>query len=309
MRALTLLLPRLSNLGTDARLPILERVAARAARAAAVEDCEHPVLSQLFSLPRRPWPLAAITRMAEGDAPGDGTWVRADPAHLRPDIAGARLLAAGDLGLSPAAAATLCRALAPLFGDAGMELSAPHPDRWYLRLPAGAPTPLLAPPWRALGDDLRAHLPQGPDAARWRRLQNETQILLHAHPINAERAAAGLPAVNGLWFWGAGVRPARIDALFDRLASEDPLLGALAAAAGIAVDRTVPVDATGRVLVDLRPLRDAVALERQWVAPAWQGLRRGGIGGLRLLFADGASWTLSRRAAFAFWRRPVGLAP
>jgi hypothetical protein len=309
MHALTLLLPRLSSLAGVAAgaLPILERIAARAARTAAVEDCEHPVLSQLFALPRRPWSWAAITRMAEADAPGDGLWVRADPAHVRPDIAGARLLAVGELGLSVEAASTLCRALAPLFGDLGMQLSAPHPDRWYLRLPDGAPTPLLAPPWRALGEDLRAHLPQGPDAARWRRLQSEAQILLHSHPLNAERAAAGLPAVNSLWFWGAGVRPLRVEARIDRLASEDPLLRALAGAAGIAVDRTVLADAAGRVLVDLRPLRDARLLESQWIAPAWDGLRRGRIGGLQVLFADGAAWALSRAAAFAFWRRPVGL--
>jgi hypothetical protein len=226
---------------------------------------------------------------------------------VRPDLGGARLLAVGELGLSSAEAAALCRSLAPLFGDAGMELSAPHPDRWYLRLPIGAPTPRLVPPWRALGDDLRVHLPQGPEAARWLRLQNESQVVLHAHPVNARRAAAGLPAVNSLWFWGAGARPARVGAQLDRLASEDVLLRALGLAAGIAVERELPADAAGHVLLDLRPLRDVAILESRWLAPAWQALRGGGIGSLRLLFADGAAWSLSRAAAWMFWRRPAAL--
>jgi hypothetical protein len=307
MRALTLLLPRLSSLSPSASLPILERIAARATRTAPPADAEHPVFSQFFSLPQRPWPLAAITRMAEADAVGEGTWVRADPAHVRADIGGARLLAVGDVGLSAAEATALCRALAPLFGDTGMELSAPHPDRWYLRLPAGAPTPRLVPPWHALGDDLRVHLPQGADAARWLRLQNESQVLLHAHPVNTARVAAGLPAANSLWFWGAGARPARVAAALERLASEDVLLRALGLAAGIAVDRELPADAAGRVLLDLRPLRDPAILESRWLAPAWLGLRGGRIGSLRLLFADGAVWSLSRAAAWMVWRRPVAL--
>jgi len=39
---------------------------------------------------------------------------------------------------------------------------------------------------------------------KWRRLQNELQMLLHDHPVNAAREARGELAINGIWFWGAG---------------------------------------------------------------------------------------------------------
>ena len=47
----------------------------------------------------------------------------------------------------------------------------------------------------------------GEGAERWRALLNESQIVLHNHPINAVREARGAVAVNSLWFWGAGTLP------------------------------------------------------------------------------------------------------
>ena len=37
---------------------------------------------------------------------------------------------------------------------------------------------------------------------------NEAQMILHTHPVNAEREARGMPAVNSVWLWGGGTLPA-----------------------------------------------------------------------------------------------------
>ena len=50
-------------------------------------------------------------------------------------------------------------------------------------------------------------MPTGEDAPAWRARLNEAQMLLHAHPVNAEREAAGLPAVASIWWWGGGAAP------------------------------------------------------------------------------------------------------
>src|ERR1700744_4132399 len=81
----------------------------------------------------------------------------------------------------------------PVFGDAGMLLEVSSPDRWHLRLPRDSQIPAFASPKRALGEDLFEHLPQGADGKRWRMLINETQILLHQHPVNQARSERGLP--------------------------------------------------------------------------------------------------------------------
>src|SRR3546814_9323765 len=98
-------------------------------------------------------------------------------------------------------------ALRPLFGDAGFPIDAPHPSRWYLRLPHGAKLPAFAEPDDALGADLFDHLAEGSEGRRWRVLLGEAQVVLHNHPRNARRAEQGRPPVNSLWYWGGGVLP------------------------------------------------------------------------------------------------------
>jgi hypothetical protein len=264
------------------------------------------LLSRLFELPGRRLAYAAVLRAWEvGDA-GEANWVRADPASVVADAAAARLMGVG-LGLTRPEADSLLHAVRSLFGDAGWELSAPHPERWYLKLPPGSPLPEFSSPWHALGDDLRPHLPQGADAPRWRRLMNEAQMLLHDHPMHAARSQVGLAPANSLWFWGAGRLPTALRARIDALASEDPLLCAMARAAQIPCAATLPTDGAALGAIDLRAGRDLELLDRQWIEPAERALKRGSVPALEIVFADGESLTCSRASAFAFWRRDGGL--
>jgi hypothetical protein len=41
-------------------------------------------------------------------------------------------------------------------------------------------------------------------AKRWRKLQNEIQMLWHIDPVNEEREQRGLPSINSLWISGIG---------------------------------------------------------------------------------------------------------
>lgn len=290
--AIALLLPERRRLG---RLPAGGALARRLGRGDRLPDAEPGERAQLlrwFELLPRGWPAAAITRARDA---GDATlhaWLRADPAHVRPDMTGARVLAIGDLGLSAEEAASLLEPLRPLFGDAGFPISAPHPARWYLALPREARLPAFSPPEAVLGDDLAAHLPEGPEGRRWRALLNEAQILLHHHPVNAARLAAGRLPVNSLCFWGFGVLPDRVQARVAEVAGEEALLASLAA---------LSEPGPGGALHDLRALRGIEALETA-VESALENARGGE---LRLDFADGAAWSLRAGQRWRVWRRPL----
>jgi hypothetical protein len=41
-------------------------------------------------------------------------------------------------------------------------------------------------------------------AKRWRKLQNEIQMLWHIDPVNEEREQRGMPSINSLWISGIG---------------------------------------------------------------------------------------------------------
>jgi len=250
--------------------------------------------------------VASLTRQIDaGDAAG-AIWLRADPCRIQPDINGARLLDHGPtLDLDAEDAAQLLPALRPLFGDAGMPIDAPVPSRWYLRLAPGTPLPEFTGPEEALGTDLFEHLAEGSEGRRWRRLLTEAQVVLHNHPWNERRAAAGKRPVNSLWFWGGGTLPDAVRSAHDRLHGGDELACALAAAAGIAAPLPAVFEAgEGSAVFDLVAMRDPATLEDAWLRPALAALRQGRIDALTLDTADGTVLSLRRGQRWRFWRRP-----
>lgn len=302
-RAVTLLLPARSRFGG-------QRLSASAGTWFARADQSAPdneVIQRQFDILPRGWPVAAVTRQRDaGDASGSA-WMRADPVYIQPEINGARLMAHGAaLSLTAADTAAFLPALKPYFGDSGCLLDAPDPERWYLRLPLGAPLPAMVALDDALGADLFEQLPDGPEGRRWRALLSEAQVVLHNHPRNAERAAAGLAPVNSLWFWGAGVAPDHVRTHHGRIASDDGTVSAFAAAAGVTagpLPACWPADGAG--LFDLRHLRDLAVFDRDWWQPLATELEAGRIVPLVVEFADGHRLRISPRHRWRFWRRPL----
>lgn len=300
----TFLLPARVRFGGQAMSPGLATALGRADRNSA-DAGERAQLLRHFELLPRGWPVAAITRALDANDANLGAWLRADPAFVRPDLNGARLLACGDaLQLTQADADALLSVLRPLFGDSGMPIDAPRPARWYLRLPREAKLPSMASPDEALGADLFDHLPEGPEGRRWRALLSEAQVTLHQHPLNAQRQAAGKPPVNSLWFWGGGVSPDHVTTSHALVESNEVTLRALAKSAKIdGIDLTAKLGIAG--LVDLRAVRDLRELESHWLQPALQRLRMGGLASLHLDCEDGAQFTLQRKQRWRFWRKPL----
>lgn len=294
--ALTLLLPERRRFAGQPLGDAMAKRLGRADRLPPADAGEQAQLLRHFELLPRGWPMAAITRQFDAGDAAVHAWLRADPVFVRPDVGGARLMAWGNLGLSADEADAFLKPLKPLFGDTGFPISATRPEQWTLMLPREAKLPVFSHPLDGLGEDLLRHLPDGPDGHRWRALLNEAQILLHTHPRNAERLAAGLPPVNSLWFWGGGVLPDAVTARSGRVVSEDAELLALAQLAGQGIDTT-------RELRDLRRERDWRAVEAQ--VDAALAITAVAAGGLLLDFADGQRWFLSAGQRWRFWRRAL----
>jgi len=296
--ATTLLLPARRRFGGQTPGAPLAALLGRADRLADGEPGERAQLLRHVDLLPRGWPIAAITRALDADDAALHAWLRADPTHVRPDMTGARVLAIGDVGLTTRESEALVAALRTTFGDAGFQLSAPRPDRWYVALPREAKIPAFAAPEDVLGDDLAAHLPDGPEARRWRALLNEAQVILHNHPVNAERVAGGRPAVNSLTFWGGGRLPDHVRMTARTVTSDAADLRALAKLAGVATDG----EPAGPVLEDLRATRDLAHVAATIVA-RFDALAAADT--LQLDFADGTRFALRRGQRFRFWRRPL----
>jgi hypothetical protein len=303
--------------------------AAAPGRESALRKCFHFIGSSM--------PVAALTRALDLDDGDDAQWLRCDPAYVVADAVTLRLLACGNLSLSRAEAEALAQPLKPLFGDAGFPLEVVRPDRWYLRCAREAKLPKFSLPDDALGDDLARHMPEGDNAVRWRGLLNEAQIILTQHPLNAQRMQRGLPPVNSVWLWGAGILPQWVKTDFGRVFSDDETVVALARRAGAAVsplpaeteaarlgaqildsplvtNRAVTNQAAANavaspaVLVDLAHRRDLAQANVAWFSAVDAALKRKDIVRLCLSFESGERVVVSRAHRWRVWRRIKPLA-
>ncbi|WP_142809009.1 hypothetical protein [Tepidiphilus olei] len=234
-----------------------------------------------------PAPLAELRRRGETGAPASpgGFLLCADPVTLT--LARDRIVVTepGEAGLDSKEAAALASDLSAWLTQLapewilGFELA--RPQRGYLRLAAPAEGVRFVPLDEASGRSLDLLLPQGEDARRWRRLMNEIQVWLHAHPVNAERRRRGWPTLDSLWLWGneqptANAVPFRRVLGMDTL---DPLARGWASAAGH--DLVLAGHDTGQTFdvalldaaeapcrrLDLTAWRTALAaLDRDWLA-------------------------------------------
>lgn len=303
-----LLLPARKRLrGALDAAPSLQRILARGDALEATESGELGQLTRIFDVMPLGLPVAALARQFDFDDAGSHLWLRADPAFVQPEMNGVRLMAVGELGLRSEESRALVEALQPIFGDAGMPLTAANTQRWYLQLQTQLRLPRFVAPEDAIGTDLAEHLPQGEEGKRWRALLNEAQVILHNHPVNQARVKAGKVPANSLWFWGAGTLPDEVISGVATLFSHEPHACALAQLSGIEVkliDSDVLPDKLDDCAIDLRGARDLAALESSVFAPLLKRVQAGKLHALTVDFADSHAWIYRRSHALRFWRRP-----
>jgi hypothetical protein len=302
-------------------LPALETILARGHTSRSGGISLERRLATAYALPAE-LPLAPYSLRGDGGEPGDHFWMHADPVHIR--LHGNRLILAdaSRFNLSGEETQEFIAALNAQLAPEGITFVAPHPQRWYVRI-ADEPRMHAAPTAEMAGRDIETFLPSGEDSARWRRFFNEAQMLLHAHPRNAEREASGALPVNGVWFWGAG-RARKLVSPYDIVWGDHPLAAGLAAASAVTA-RPLPAlaapflkDPGGKTPLivaalpptaygDVQGWREAVAaLESSWCAPLLEALGDGTLQTLTLhgLGPDyGYTSTLTRHDRLRFWRR------
>ena len=167
------------------------------------QGMEEWLCRQFNVLRQSDWPVAPLTLLAEGVAPDQHFWIRADPVHLVVDRDRLVLTDADAFRISAAEAMALTRTLNDALSADDLTLLAPDAERWYLRL-TQAPRIVTHPLAEARGSSVDAFLPGGEESRRWQALTNEVQMLLHEHPVNEQREARGAASINSVWFWGAG---------------------------------------------------------------------------------------------------------
>ena len=307
----------------------LDRLLARArlTPAADTDGTFETLVFQAFGYGNPPagadWPVAAFTALVDRDPGERRTLLRADPVHLRPDVADLVLFDAADAEIAADEARSLADTVNCALGPDGPLVHAAHPSRWYVVLDAPAQiatTPLS----HAAGGPISPAMPRGPDARRWRRWMNDVQMALHECPVNAEREVRGAAPINSLWPWGGGSLPPAAGTSFAGAWSDDVLVHGLALHAGVE-SGAMPVgaepwldadprpqahlfacDALHRAVrrLDLEAWRDElVRFSRSWAEPLLGALDRGSVARVSILDERGHRFVATRRGRFRLRRR------
>jgi hypothetical protein len=188
------------------RLPTLERWLAQGESGAAPGGWREWLWRELGDPTVPSAPPASIAGAAVAGASADQPLWLATPAHLMAGLDTVRMHPAGLLTLDPGEQGVLAADFARVFAGSGYTLHAT--GRRELLLAGGA---ALAPgsvvshdPAKWLGADPGSGFPSGPGAAALRRLGAELEMWLYDHPVNRARAQRGLLQANALWLWGGG---------------------------------------------------------------------------------------------------------
>jgi len=304
MSILHVLLPPLPQAGGSGDFV---RWLSRGDRLPDLPDPRMALTRESFHFADETMPVAALRHHARGGDARSGIWMCADPAYVQSEATGARLMACPLPDISGEEARAFAAALVPLFEDASLAFAVDTPAAWCVRLPGSAPGVAFTSPVDALGANLLDCLPSGDAGRPWRRLFNESQIALHAHPVNAGRLAAGKLPVNALWFWGAGPLPDAVESRLASLASSDDVLRGLAMLAGVPCAEPSPEalqggGAAGGLLLDL----DARARTEDlagWLACFQRVLRARRFDAIELWFSGGERFRVRHAHRLRFWRR------
>jgi hypothetical protein len=258
----------------------------------------------------------SVRALRAGGRP-EGTWACARPVHLLTAIDHLQL-AAGSANLDVGQASALVGDINRHFAGRGFRFHAAGAgEDWQLECAEAVECSSVEPEGVA-GRSVRGLMPAGRDGARICSLMNEIQMLLHDHPVNQERAARGLAAVNSLWLWGFGRLVEAPSAKLPTLVTDDAWLSGIWRLHGAdlrALEEDSAVGPGGGADLLLAwssspvtdPEKALAEAERRCFAPALTALRSGAVGGVEVLLGEHAC-SVDSVARRRFWRRRKPLA-
>ena len=276
------------------RCDLLERLLARADDGVSVADWRADAF-RIIAPQAASMPAVAAAALCAAHGAVDAAWVcAATPVQYLAEMTSVRLPVDGMLSLSAAVADSLATDFNRVWRGSGVRMTATPSAQLFCAFDRALQVK-TCDPQQALGMHIEEFLPSGPDSPRLRQLIGETEMWLFEHVANGARKKMGLPAVNGLWFWGGGAPLASLPDVQGRVAGDDLFFNAFGAAAIATADCAVV--AAGCV-PGSEPWRD---IETRWLRPAIDALRAGRLSRL-LLSAEDRRFAVTARGLRRFWR-------
>ena len=125
------------------------------------------------------------------------------PVHLKPDMYNAIVTPIADNSNNIQHIVKIINDLGEYF-KVDCDIRGLPENDWLMQL-KGIEPPRYHPHYLSIfGRKADPYIEQSRHRLPWYKLMNEMQMFMHQHRVNQDRQQADLPAINSLWFWGAG---------------------------------------------------------------------------------------------------------
>jgi hypothetical protein len=151
-------------------------------------------------------PSGAVAGFGFDFSPDNACWALATPVHLLADRDRLILIRLPTNAIHDEYADQLISTFNAHFRSDGLTLVKGTPNQWCLKLP-GVPDIATSSIESVAGRHVEAYLPTGRDAAAWRKILNESQMLFFQDETSQAKMSAGQSWVNAVWLSGFGRCP------------------------------------------------------------------------------------------------------
>lgn len=158
-----------------------------------------------------------------------------------------------------------------------------------------------------LGENVMQFLPAAKDDIQWRKIFNETQMLMHHSSTNQQRIAQEKKEINSFWFWGGGVLPLSYQTTYSQIFTNNSQFTGLSKLGGATV-RSLPNSLsieTFQEHADVLIILDNIepVMINTYVADAIQLLEKKVINTLIIVPNHTQEFHLTLKDLGKFWRR------
>lgn len=246
------------------------------------------------------------------------SWVSyASPVLIQPNRDHLAITQAEGFALDFSEAADLCAEFNDHFKDDGLSFSFTEPDIWFCTSKENHFAALNSPT-SIIGENILAYLPSDMADVHWRKMFNETQMLLHHSVTNQRRILSGKPEINSLWFWGGGVLPMLpkpFSPAFDHIMTDNLEItgfAKLSQAQTMELPNNLQAETFDKgndyiLVLDLEFSDDIVSLIDQYVKEGVQLLKDKTIETLCIVPDYGQKYSLSAVSLKKFWKMPKSI--
>ena len=256
---------------------------------------------------------AALHLLGIGEKPD--SWVcYGSPVLIQPNRDHLSIAQAEGFELDANEAKHFCAEFNDYFKDEGLHYRFVQPDKWFCFSKRVNDAAVYSPA-QIVGKNLLEFLPPEISDIQWRKVFNETQMLLHHSATNQQRISNGKAEINSLWFWGGGKLADSCCLTFNQVLTNNPEIKGIAKL-GQTLSNNLPENIHSDLLIegnehlfviDFQYSADVYPLIDQYVQECLELLKDKSISTIQIVPEYGQKYILTSKDLKKFWKRSRAL--